>query len=142
MRNALEKLSKGKSNGSNLIPNKLYVRFLPKNAADLKILDDQGLILSDFPLDQQVAHYGDGYQDPLTASKGTTWMYTTVNIDYRFGSVRHQLIDSLYLPSQAREDKSTALFKEFSLLPSRMLSAEGGFVVAEFSSVICRRHKW
>ena len=30
MRNAYDKLSKSKSNGNNLSPNKLYVRFLPQ----------------------------------------------------------------------------------------------------------------
>lgn len=112
MREAYSNLSKNKSNGNNLEPNKLYVRFLPQTAEETKILEDQNLILSDIPLDQEVVQYGSSYQDPST--NGTTWLYTTVDANYTFGSITHEIIDSLFLPNDVNGNKSTNLFKDFT----------------------------
>lgn len=114
MREAYSSLSKEKSS-NQLEANKLYVRFLPMDVAQLSVLDADSLILSDIPLDVEVTQYGAIYYDASTLANGTTWLYTTVDINYEFGTTQYEIIDSLYLPSQGNQgQKSTNLFSEFT----------------------------
>lgn len=48
-----------------LLPTELYVRFLPKDSTDLRILwEDEDLVLFDYPLDYEITVEGGYYHDP------------------------------------------------------------------------------
>ncbi|MBK6283709.1 MAG: hypothetical protein IPF54_14590 [Draconibacterium sp.] len=48
-----------------LVPNKIYLRFLPKSEEEWQILkNDTNLILYDYPLDYEIEVYGTYYHDP------------------------------------------------------------------------------
>lgn len=91
-------------------------------------MDSDGLILSDIPLDVEINQYGTFYNDPATLSDGTTWLYTTVDLGYDFRNIKHEIIDSLYLPNEEKDgQKSMNLFSEFSRgeLESKALELAG-----------------
>jgi len=60
----------------------LYVRFLPQDSAQYKLLmNDSTLTLFDFPLDYEIKQNGDYYLDP-TVTGNYTWLYTRVPVGY------------------------------------------------------------
>jgi hypothetical protein len=91
---------------SNLEPNKLYVRFLPKNVDERMSLEGRDLIFETVPIDREIDSYGDFYQDPETEHLGTTWIYTTVDLDFSFNNVEYQILDSLFLTDKAEDNRT------------------------------------
>lgn len=122
MREAYKAITKNKS-GEDLQPNRLYVRFLPMNAREMESIYDSTLNYEMIPLTYEVVSYGDYYQDPETEQLGTTWVYTTVPIDYKFNNVRYEIIDRLFLTDE-EEDKSS-IGIDLDLLESVALQMAG-----------------
>ena len=75
----------------------------------------------------------DYYQDPETENLGTTWVYTTVPIDYKFNNVRYEIIEALFLTDEV-EDKNN-LGVDLTLLESVALQLAGYEEEANFSVV-------
>ncbi len=115
MQNAYNQLSRQKTE-TELETNQLYVRFFPETTEDTKSLEEQGLILWDIPLDVEVEQYGTTYHNPVSPNTTMTWLYTIVKPDYEFGNIKHEIIDSLFLPNLvSNEQKRTkSLFNEFT----------------------------
>jgi hypothetical protein len=115
MENAYNELSRQKTD-TELESNQLYVRFFPETTEESKYLEEQGLILWDIPLDVEVEQYGSTYHDPASPNTTMTWLYTTVKPDYEFGNIKHEIIDSLFLPNleNGEEKRTKSLFNEFS----------------------------
>lgn len=99
MQKALETLSETRSDMSEDIePNKLYVRFLPKDTADLSTLDRLELQLFDYPLDYDILQEGDYYHDPSIPDSMPTWQYTTVDVDFDFPDIQYEILEECYIP--------------------------------------------
>lgn len=82
-----------------LAPTNLYVRFLPKDSADLNILYNiEKLELFDYPLDYEILVEGDYYHDPSLPENSHTWLYTTVKPDYKFPDVQYEILEECYIP--------------------------------------------
>jgi len=115
MQNAFNQLSREKTE-TELETNQLYVRFFPETTEESKELEEQGLILWDIPLDVEVEQYGTAFHDPASPNTTMTWLYTTVKPDYKFGKIKHEIIDSLFLPNLVSEEgkRTKSLFNEFS----------------------------
>lgn len=76
-----------------LSPTELYVRFLPKDSTDLRILwEDDALVLFDYPLDYEIATEGSYYHDPDIPEDMPTWLYTAVPVDYVFPDVEYEIL--------------------------------------------------
>lgn len=87
--------------GAEIDPNGLYVRFLPKNEAEVNRLSELGLELFDHPLDYEILQEGDFYHDESLPEEQITWQYTLVPPDFNFpAGIEHQLLDECYLPEE------------------------------------------
>lgn len=85
--------------------NTLYIRFLPKDSTDLRILwADTTIELFDFPLDYGIVKEGFYYHDPEIPEGQPTWQYTSVPIDYKFPNVQYEIIEVCYIPEANEED--------------------------------------
>ena len=75
-----------------------YVRFLPKDAAQMQTLLDLGLQLLDHPLDYRIVQDGDWYHDPSVPEDSFTWQYAVVPVDFEFPvNVRFERLEDCYL---------------------------------------------
>ena len=75
-----------------------YVRFLPKDDADMQLLLDRGVLMLDHPLDYRIVRDGDWYHDPSVPEDNITWQYAVVPVDFEFPiSVRYERLDECYL---------------------------------------------
>ena len=59
-------------------PTDIYMRFLPENDTQMKMLEELGLELVDHPLDYEIVKEGDYYHDPDVSEDRITWQYSTV----------------------------------------------------------------
>ncbi len=87
-----------------LQPNCLYVRFLPRDSAEVALLQNLGLELFEYPLDYDIEVEGDSYHDPTIPEDQITWQYTTVSPDFVFPTMRHQILEECYIPSLSEDD--------------------------------------
>ena len=88
-----------------LEPTDFYVRFLPKDDAQLQKLLDAGLELIDHPMDYRIIRDGDWYHDPDVPEGNITWQYAVVPVDFPFPSdVRYERLDDCYI---AEHDPAT-----------------------------------
>lgn len=75
-----------------------YVRFLPKDDAQMQLLTDLGLQLIDHPLDYRIVRDGDWYHDPSVPEDTFTWQYAVVPVDFEFPlGVRFERLEDCYL---------------------------------------------
>jgi|GEM_PF-140476 len=90
-----------------LEPTDLYVRFLPKDSADVSTLEDRyNLELFGYPLDYDIQIEGTTYHDPLIPADQITWQYTTVKPDFSFpDNIRYEILEYCYIPDEDDEDE-------------------------------------
>ena len=84
----------------------LYVRFLPKDEADIKKLESYGFFLSDHPLDYEIAVEGDWYHDPEVPEGNMTWQYAVVPSDFTFPDMEYEIIDECHISDDSLSSKS------------------------------------
>lgn len=83
----------------NIEPNKVYLRFLPKNEDEWQILKaDSNIVLYDYPLDYEIEVYGTYYHDPEIPDSSITWQYTVIPVDYQIPNVEHEILYEVYIP--------------------------------------------
>ena len=97
MTKALHSLYPTKADRVDVKTTNLYVRFLPENEDEYKILRDTGLELMDHPMDYDIVVDGDWYHDPDVPEDKVTWQYAVVPRDFKFPDVRYELIDECYI---------------------------------------------
>lgn len=83
-----------------LKPTHWYIRFLPKNYEQYDLLvADTALVLSDIPLDYEIAEEGDYYHDPAVPLDEPTFQYAHVPVNYQSRhNVQFEILEELYLP--------------------------------------------
>ena len=110
MQLAFNQLTSDKNQNETLEKTDLYVRFLPKNSSELKILvEDLELDLWDTPVEYEVKEYGAYYHDPSLPSDNYTWQYTTVKPDFQFPNIKYEIIDELFLPENSKQSNISNL---------------------------------
>lgn len=98
MREALTKTYPTKADRYDITATDLYVRFLPANDDELKVLQGMGLYLLDHPMDYKIVREGDYYQDPEVGEEAITWQYAVVPQDFVFPEgIRYELLDECYM---------------------------------------------
>ena len=99
MTKALESVNPGTKGRVSIQATDFYVRFLPKDDAQLQQLMDLGLELLDHPLDHRIVREGDWYHDPSVPEGSITWQYGVVPVDFEFPrDIRYERLDDCYLP--------------------------------------------
>lgn len=96
---------------TKLAPTELYVRFLPKDSTDLRILwEDDDLVLFDYPLDYEIETEGSYYHDPDIPEDMPTWLYTAVPVDYVFPDVEYEILEECYIPDESKSRTSESSY--------------------------------
>lgn len=76
----------------------LYVRFLPRDDNDMKLLRDHAMPMIDHPMDYEILREGDYYHDPSLSSNSITWQYAVVPADFKFPEgIRYELLQECFL---------------------------------------------
>ena len=102
MRTALTKAYPTKADRVDIQTTDLYVRFLPKDDAQLKRLEQTGIYLLDHPMDYQILREGDYYQDPEVGDENITWQYSLVPRDFVFPKdIEYEVLDECFLSEHA-----------------------------------------
>ena len=105
MREALTKVYPTKAERIDITATDLYVRFLPKDDAQLQELKDAGLYLMDHPMDYRIVREGDYYQDPSLGNDVITWQYAVVPHGVPLPRhITHEVLDECYI---AEHDPTT-----------------------------------
>lgn len=98
MTKAYEALYSAAAGRSPIQATDFYVRFLPKDEAQMQLLLDMGLQLLDHPLDYRIVREGDWYHDPSIPDNAFTWQYAVVPVDFEFPlGVRFERLEDCYL---------------------------------------------
>ena len=80
------------------LPNKLYVRFLPKDTNEINLLINiDNLELFDYPLNIDFGE-ADEYIYQQEDNNFFTWKYTVVPANYTFRDIEYEIIEQCYLP--------------------------------------------
>lgn len=88
-------------------PTDFYVRFLPKDAAQMQELMDLGVELLDHPLDYRIVREGDWYHDPSLPDEAITWQYAVVPVGFEFPkNIRYERLDDCYLAEHDPDTKA------------------------------------
>ena len=94
---ALESLYPTKADRVDVKTTNLYVRFLPADEREYRVLEGMGLVLTDHPLDYDIVVDGDWYHDPEIPDDEVTWQYAVVPHDFKFPEVRYELIHECHI---------------------------------------------
>lgn len=97
MEKALASLYPSKADRVEIKSTDLYVRFLPKDESEFKILENLGIPLLDHPMDYDIEVDGDWYHDESLPEGGYTWQYSVVPVDFEFPDIRYEIIDECYM---------------------------------------------
>lgn len=94
---ALKSLYPTKADRVDVRTTDLYVRFLPADDSECRMLEEMGLELIDHPMDYEIVCEGDWYHDPEIPEGDVTWQYAVVPPDFEFPDVEYQIIDECYI---------------------------------------------
>jgi len=94
---ALQSLYPTKADRVDVRTTNLYVRFLPSDEREYRILENLGLHMTDHPLDYAIKVEGDWYHDPELPEGTITWQYAVVPHDFAFPPVRYEIIDECHI---------------------------------------------
>ena len=98
MNAALASVYPTKAGRVDLQATDIYVRFLPKDQEEYRMLLNSGLVLFDHPIDYQIIKDGDYYHDPELPEDKITWQYAVVRPDFDFPSrIRYEILDQCYI---------------------------------------------
>ncbi|MCQ2151250.1 MAG: hypothetical protein MJY46_05245 [Bacteroidales bacterium] len=131
MTKALETLYPTKAGRVALNTTNLYVRFLPEEDSQLKLLESMGLTLLDHPVDFEIVREGDYYHDPEVDKDAITWQYAVVDKDFEFpADIKYEILDKCYIPSEEAGTKSGDIDWEAVERESFLLTGNGALVRA------------
>lgn len=109
MSKALASLYPSKAGLIAVSPTDLYVRFLPKNQAELDALREADIYLIDHPLDYDILVEGDWYHDPEVPDGNVTWQYAVVPVDFHFPNIEYQIIHNCFIPDSNEATRSAGI---------------------------------
>ena len=94
---ALKSLYPTKADRVDIRTTDLYVRFLPADEKQFRMLEGMGLHLVDHPLDYAIQVDGDWYHDPSIPEDNVTWQYAVVPHDFLFPDIKYEIIDECHI---------------------------------------------
>lgn len=95
---------------SSIVTTHYYVKFSPKNEAELSILkNNPKLILSEYPLDREILVDGCSYHDPALPENVPTYQYSTIEASYWKAlsdtlSVENEVLIEAFMPDYYDDD--------------------------------------
>ncbi len=93
---------------TDLKPNHIYLRFLPKNDDEWNILkQDSTLILYDYPLNYEITQSGSFFHDP-SMPDSLNWQYSVVPVNKALPAIEHEVIYEVFIPPDADSTNKNA----------------------------------
>jgi hypothetical protein len=88
-------------------PTHLYVKFIPKNQAELDLLKNRkDLNISDFPLGHLIVKHGHFYHDPRVSENSPTYQYTVVKKgEIPSLGIQYEVLDELIILDDLENEK-------------------------------------
>lgn len=83
---------------SLIVPNVKYVRFLPTDSTEFRLLSESGLELFNYPLDYDILGDPSDYHDPNLPPEQITWQYTVMPIEQTFPIDNGEVLDVGFIP--------------------------------------------
>lgn len=83
---------------SLIVPNVKYVRFLPTDSVEYRLLMDSDLELFNYPLDYDILGDPSDYHDPNLPPEQITWQYTVMPIEQTPPINRVEVLGTGYVP--------------------------------------------
>lgn len=83
---------------SLIVPNVKYVRFLPTDSVEYRLLMDSDLELFNYPLDYDILGDPSDYHDPSLPPEQITWQYTVMPIEQSPPINRVEVLGTGYVP--------------------------------------------
>ncbi|GHE44343.1 hypothetical protein [Sphingobacterium griseoflavum] len=103
---------------NNIVPNHYYVRFLPKDTAELVVLDnDTTLVLNTVPFGYENRLELDNYHDPSIPQDEITWLYAVVPTTQQLPDIQHEIIEEIYEPEDDEDELELLALKLTGNLP-------------------------
>ncbi|MBR4624914.1 MAG: hypothetical protein IKO56_05200 [Alphaproteobacteria bacterium] len=102
MRKAIEVMNSKRLTKSaistDIKPTHYYIKFKPKNEADLDKLDaDTAVFYYSFPLDYEILQEGTYYHDPELPNDVPTYQYCAAEVDHKLPDVEYEILAELYI---------------------------------------------
>lgn len=102
MSKAFESVYGTKADRGQITTTDFYVRFLPRDEAQMDELLSMGLQLIDHPVDYEILREGDYYHDPQLGEEDITWQYAVVSKGFVFPSgIKYEILDECFLPENS-----------------------------------------
>lgn len=83
-----------------IVPNYLYVRFLPADSTDVNKLLESEYELYNYPLDYEIIGDPSDYYDSNVEEGKITWQYTAIPIESELPDVECEVLDVCYIPTE------------------------------------------
>lgn len=83
-----------------IVPNYLYVRFLPADSTDVNKLLESEYELYNYPLDYEIIGDPSDYYDSNVEEGKITWQYTAIPIGSELPDVECEVLDVCYIPTE------------------------------------------
>lgn len=93
---------------SLIVPNIKYVRFLPTDSTEYRILSNSGYELFNYPLDYDILGDPSDYHDPNLPPEQITWQYTVMPIEDPLPISNAEVLELGFLPDPT--DNSNDLY--------------------------------
>lgn len=81
-----------------IVPNVKYVRFLPADSTEFRLLMESGLELFNYPLDYEILGNPNDYRDPSIPPYRIQWQYTVMPIDQVMPIGNGEILELGYIP--------------------------------------------
>ena len=81
-----------------VVPNVKYVRFLPADSTEFRLLMESGLELFNYPLDYEILGNPSDYRDPSLSPYRIQWQYTVMPINQVMPIGNGEILEEGYLP--------------------------------------------
>ena len=103
--------TRGETSASDtiIVPNVKYVRFLPADSTEFRLLMEAGLELFNYPLDYEILGDPNDYRDPSIPPYSIQWQYTVMPIDQAMPIDNGEILEVGYIPELDMPDTGVDL---------------------------------
>ncbi|MFV0291621.1 MAG: hypothetical protein ACK5IJ_12110 [Mangrovibacterium sp.] len=145
----LQALGMASKTGIVIETTHLYVRFLPKDSTEYRILDEQlDLELFNFPLDYEILEEGGSYHDPEIPENKITWQYTTVEPTFQFPEhITYEILQECFIPEDtdyegAEEYSEESMESKFSAVDIEKIAFQIAGVIDTVSNEMTTKKRY
>lgn len=100
---------------TDIKPNCYYLRFAPKNAEEVNLLQQTDFVFFDYPLNYEINTYGKHYNDPSKPDDVIAWVYTVIPDISNLPDVEHTILEECYIPNDENLEREAYIHAGYEL---------------------------